>query len=237
MLTLLDTGRHPQARDRDIARVAARAAFRTAWSEIIPRVASDAPKMQRAIILASLTAAYDDAARGYHNLTHIGALLADVAAHGATVSDRDALLLAILFHDVVYDARRNDNEMASAALARVHLNELGAAAALVDRVARMVLATRHRADDEARADADTALLLDLDLAVLAAAPDHYRAYVVGVRREYADVPDDAWRTGRARILQSFLDRHQIYSTLALAALWEAKARANMADELGALLTN
>ena len=71
------------------------------------------------------------------------------------------------------------------------------------------------------------MLLDLDLSVLAAAPDRYRAYAQAIRQEYAAVPDALYRPGRRRVLEGFLARPQIYRTERLRALWEASARANL----------
>ncbi len=163
-------------------------------------------------------------------------MLADLSIHGSAAWDRDALVLAILFHDAIYDGRRVDNETASAALARNHLRDLGVSSARIDRVEHLILATRHRAEDIADADADTALLLDLDLAILAASSDRFQVFVTGVRQEYAHVPDDTWQTGRARVLKSFIARRQIYTTPALAAFWEAAARANVTRELECLVS-
>ena len=115
----------------------------------------------------------------------------------------DALVLAILFHDAVYDATRKDNEAASARLARLHLTDLGVAPGMIARVEALILATRH-GGEAAADDHDMALLVDLDLAILAATPERYAAYAAAIRREYAHVPEDQFRTGRAAVLTGFL---------------------------------
>ena len=58
-----------------------------------------------------------------------------------TARDGDALRLAILFHDVVYDPRRSDNEAVSADVAKRELAALGVGTALIDRVVHLVLAS------------------------------------------------------------------------------------------------
>lgn len=235
MSRLLDTGRFAQASDQDAQRAVALRRVRSAGRDVLARVAPDALPMQRAIVVAALTGAYDDVARVYHNLVHIAAVLD--ALEGVVSADdpnRDALVLAALFHDLVYDARSGDNEIESARVAALHLGDLGVAAGLVARVVTMIEATRHRPEDVVAADAETALLLDCDLAVLAAAPDAYRAYADAVRREYAHVPDAAFHAGRARVLRAFLARPRLYATVSLAALWEAAARENLATECAEL---
>ena len=79
-----------------------------------------------------------------------------------------------------------------------------------------------------------ALLVDLDLAILAAPAERYAAYAAAIRREYAHVPEDQFRAGRAAVLAGFLARPRLYASPALAARWEAPARANLAAECAAL---
>ncbi|CCA57354.1 hypothetical protein SVEN_4068, partial [Streptomyces venezuelae ATCC 10712] len=70
-------------------------------------------------------------------------------------------------------------------------------------VARLVrLTTSH---DPAPGDLNGETLCDADLAILATAPDTYQGYAAAVREEYAFVPDDAFREGRAAVLRHLLD--------------------------------
>ena len=125
------------------------------------------------------------------------------------VSDLGAVLAAAFYHDAVYDPRATDNEDQSARLAVRVLGELGWSAARCDTVARLVRAT---AGHDADGDADCAVLLDADLAVLGAEPAAYQAYVTGVRAEYAHLDAAAWRTGRAAVLRDLLARRPLYAT-------------------------
>jgi predicted metal-dependent HD superfamily phosphohydrolase len=187
-----------------------------------------------AAVLERLVQAYGEPHRHYHTLDHIGALLALLDRHGRGAADPDVLRLAILFHDVVCDPTRHDNEQASAAVAAEQLTHLGFPAALVANVAHCIIATRHDRSADVMGDADLALLLDLDLSILAAAPGDYRAYAEAVRREYAFLPDHLYRTGRRGVLEGFLARERIYLTEPLCALWEEPARANLAAEIATL---
>ena len=80
-------------------------------------------------------------------------------------------------------------------------------------------------------DRDTAVLLAADLAVLAAEPSRYADYATAVRREYAHVDDDAWRSGRARVLRTLLDRPRLFAPELGLDEWERRARANVTSEL------
>jgi predicted metal-dependent HD superfamily phosphohydrolase len=203
------------------------------WDDLTSRRGCAAAPAAGAVF-EEIAGAYREMHRHYHTLDHIGALLALLARFGGGAADRDALTLAVLFHDIVYDPRRQDNEEASASLAAERLAGLGFPGALVAKVARYILATRHDQPVEEIGDPDLVLLLDLDLSILAAAPDAYRAYAQAVRREYAFVPDPLYRKGRARVLEAFLARRHIYGTERLRALWEQPARANLAGEVAEL---
>ena len=201
--------------------------------------------------LDRLLARYREPQRHYHTVTHLAAVLGtaeDLMAQVA-VADPEAVRLALFFHDAVYDPRSDTNEADSGALARAVLSELEVPPRRVDSVADLVLATRHQAPTSATINPgtvtsdhgtaagpgtnDTAIVLDADLAILAAEPSRYQAYATGVRAEYPHVDDASWRTGRATVLRAFLERSAIYLTAPMQRE-EHRARANLAAELSVL---
>jgi len=184
-------------------------------------------------VLDELIAAYREPGRRYHTLEHIAALLRQLDQHRQAMHDADALALAILFHDAVYNPMRADNERQSAELARARLTALAFAPALVAKVARYIEATQHGHTLET-GDADLDLLLDLDLSTLAAVPKVYLSYAKAIRGEYAHVPDELYRRGRRQILEGFLARERIYRTEQLHRLWEQRARVNISAEIADL---
>ena len=202
------------------------------WNSVAARRGCDPPGA--AGVLEETVRAYGQPHRHYHTLDHVATLLALLECHGADAADRETLALAILFHDVVYDPARPDNEEASAAWAEARLAGLGFPETQRVKVARYILATRHDRAVEAAGEADLALLLDLDLSILAAPSRDYRAYAEAVRHEYAFVPDEFYRRGRRRVLEGFLQRERIYLTERLHADWERPARTNLAAEIAAL---
>jgi predicted metal-dependent HD superfamily phosphohydrolase len=172
--------------------------------------------------------------RHYHTATHLAAMLSVVDSQAHTAGHPDLVRLAAWFHDAVYDPRAPGaaNERHSAALAGRVLVRLGLPATAVAEVGRLVLLTAgHRA---AAGDRDGALLCDADLAILAAPELAYDRYAAAVRREYAHVPDRAFRAGRADVLRGLLDLPALYRVPALAERWEAPARANLVRELNEL---
>lgn len=198
--------------------------WRSGWSEDLALAAERADR---------LCIAYTGADRHYHDITHIAAMLRLLDTHAPSHPDWVAIRWAILYHDVVYDPRRKDNEAESAAAMARDFAALGLDPALAARVEDLILATRH-GEVAASEDATTALLIDLDLAVLAAPSAAYDAYAAAIRREYSHVPDALYREGRARVLQGFLDQPAVYRTDALKSQWEASARANLTREIGIL---
>lgn len=181
-----------------------------------------------AAIYAELQAAYNAPTRHYHNLHHVLQCLRtlDEVRHACT--DPTAVETAIWFHDAVYDPTRPDNEARSADLAERHLRALGAAEPFVVTVHDLILDTRHTTPPTTP---DGQTLVDIDLSILGRPAEIYDAYDRAIRREYAHVPDDAYRTGRATVLRSFLARASIYVTPTFQKQYELHARENLARSL------
>lgn len=175
-----------------------------------------------------LAARYAEPHRRYHDTGHVHQVVRDAVAL-TSGRDRAVVALAAWAHDVVYDGRPGEDERASAAWGRLHLTEAGVAEADVARVEGLVLATLdHTAPP---GDHLAEALLDADLAILGAAPADYERYRQAVRAEYAHVPDDAWRTGRAAVLRSLLAKDPLYRTAAARERWGDNARRNLRAEL------
>lgn len=169
--------------------------------------------------------------RHHHTLEHVGDVLDAIDRLADLAGDPALVRLAACYHDAMYDPRSSTNEHDSAELAARQLGELGVAVPDVAAVARLIAAT---AGHEPTDDPDEAVLVDADLWILGAPPERYRRYARAVRREYAHVDDDAWRAGRAAVLDGFLARDEVFTTPTGRERWEAHARANMAAELASL---
>lgn len=178
---------------------------------------------------------YDEQQRGYHDRRHLAEVFERVevlvGADPAARIDRDPLLLAVWFHDAVYDTRE-DMEERSARLAARELTIVGAPPLLVEEVTRLVrLTASHQPDEE---DETGKVLCDADLAILAADGTRYAEYVGGVRAEYADLADEDFRAGRARVLAGLLGSPSLFSTGYGRRHWELPARRNLEAELAGL---
>ncbi|MET7331383.1 metal-dependent phosphohydrolase [Nonomuraea sp. NPDC005650] len=184
---------------------------------------------------AELLARWAEPHRRYHNLDHLAAVLggiAQLAAPGGDLADDlPAVRLAAWFHDAVYDGRPGLDEERSAQLAQSRLPRCGVPAGRVAEAARLVRLTAAH-DTLAEGDHNGAVLCDADLAVLGM--PGYDDYAGRIRQEYAHVPDDLFRAGRAEVLRRLLAVPRLYRTERARELWEERARANMTRELATL---
>lgn len=184
-----------------------------------------------ASVREAVIAAYRAPDRAYHTLQHLGECFDRLDEAGELMERAGEVLVALWFHDAVYDTRSSANEADSAAWAARVLREQGAGNACVARVERLILATRH---DRAPETPDEALLVDVDLAILGADRARFDEYEGQIRREYGWVPPDAFRAGRRAVLTWFLERPFLYSTEPFRRRFEAPARANLRRALAAL---
>ncbi|MEO1170701.1 MAG: N-methyl-D-aspartate receptor NMDAR2C subunit [Myxococcota bacterium] len=178
-------------------------------------------------LFEELLTRYQEPHRAYHTLSHVTACLGWLEWSWALAERPNEILVALWYHDAVYEPRASDNEEQSAALARERLSGCGADPTAVDRVARLVMATR----DHVGASRDEQLIVDIDLAILGARPALFDAYDHGIRSEYAHVPAPLYAFGRRRVLRRFLESPVLYQTAPLRETLESPARANLTRAL------
>ena len=178
-------------------------------------------------ISASLQSRYAEPWRHYHTVQHIYAMFAELDHSGITPQDRDAVELAIQYHDAVYDPMSHNNEQRSAELmkfeqlGRVDLYPLE----IQDKAWSMIMMTRHTCMPH---DTNQRLVCDLDLAILGKAPEVFQEYEHQIRKEYQWVEKTAYGLARAVILRGFLARPFIYGTEYFRARYEQLAKINLA---------
>ncbi len=185
-------------------------------------------------VYAGLFMRYVEQRRAYHTIAHIDDCLhlLDEAVRYLPVHF-DEVEFAVWFHDTVYDARRHDNEERSAELAKAVARNASLSREFGERVANLVLATKHTF---LLTNPDTRIIADIDLASLGY-PEHvFEENTRLIRREYSGVPEDIFRTERAKILRAFLNRPQgIYYTQYFRDKYNAQARQNLEHSIAQLL--
>jgi predicted metal-dependent HD superfamily phosphohydrolase len=197
--------------------------LRPRWQESFRALSLDPPMPA----FAELTERYAEPQRAYHTLQHIGECF-DRLDEAGDAEERSVIALALFFHDAVYDPAAKDNEEQSAGLAKQVLSASGAPEGIVAKVTTLILATRH---DHVPTEPTAQLIVDIDLSILGAKRARYDEYETQIRREYAFVPEEAFRAGRAAILRKFLERPSIFSTQHFRDRYEARARENLARSL------
>ena len=167
--------------------------------------------------------------RRYHDVGHLRAVLTAVDDLSGEAADPDTVRLAAWFHDAIYARRPGEDERASAELAASMLPAIGVDDEKAAEVVRLVELTATH--DPASSDVNGAVLCDADLAVLGADPDAYAAYAAAIRHEYADVPEEEFRSGRIAVLERLLTHQPLFHTAPGRARWEDAARRNLETEL------
>jgi predicted metal-dependent HD superfamily phosphohydrolase len=183
-------------------------------------------------LLAEVRVAYAQPPRAYHNFAHVQALLhhyRDVA-DGPGWQQPLEVLLAVLYHDAIYEAGRGDNEQRSAQLAQLAIGRwLADTDVDVARVMALIeLTARHGRLRCEELDHDAALFLDGDMAILGAPEPVFDAYDRGIAEEYrGKVPGFLFRLNRRRFLKSVLAQPRIFFSEFFHARYDAAARANL----------
>ena len=166
---------------------------------------------------------YEEPQRHYHHLGHIAGSLSELDQH----APGDPLIEgAIWFHDVIYDPKRGDNEAASIAWFQEKTRGwLDPVSSL--EICRLIEATDFRTTPDETPK--VALMIDIDLAILSETAAEYDAYARAIHLEYAHVPEEDFRKGRAKVMEHFLSR-PIYRTAGFLPR-EERARKNIKREL------
>lgn len=139
----------------------------------------------------ALQDSYATPPRAYHHFGHVRAVLqhCQEVADGPGWQQPAEVYLAVLYHDAIYVAGRKDNEARSAQMALQAITQAPELAAVdAARVEQLILLTaRHGALGPDDVDAEAALFLDCDMAILAAPEPVFTAYDRGVAEEYKGV--------------------------------------------------
>ncbi len=174
---------------------------------------------------------YNSSKRKYHNLNHIKDMLLEAEKLRRSMNDYDLVLFAIWFHDIVYDAKKGDNEERSADIAEKFLNKVNYNKEKIKKIKNLILKTKNHSNVDSNGDFDTKLFLDLDLLILGTNKEMYRIYAEKIRKEYSFVPDKIYGSGRIKILENFLSQEFIFRTETFRKIYEKIAKYNIKSEI------
>lgn len=178
-------------------------------------------------LFQTLIESWNQPHRHYHTPLHLMEVLNSMSLLATKPSP--ALLLAVWFHDVVYDPTKKDNEERSADLARHELSSLGIDSEIIKETQSLVLMTKRHFETSSE---NERLLADADLSILAAEPNRYCEYAAQIRSEFIMIDQWKFNIGRRRFLKSVLARPRIF--FHLPEEMETRARENMEREARSL---
>ncbi|MBC7993850.1 MAG: N-methyl-D-aspartate receptor NMDAR2C subunit [Rhizobacter sp.] len=178
----------------------------------------------------ALCQAYAEPQRRYHTLQHLRECLGQAERITQLAERPGEVLIALWFHDTVYDTLGRGNEERSAIWAREVVTAAGGHEA-AERVYQLVMATEHHA---VPANRDAQVLVDVDLSILGAESERFDEYERQVRDEYRHVPGLLFRAKRRSVLQGFVARSRIFNTNTFHDLLEARARHNLQRSIAQL---
>lgn len=176
-------------------------------------------------LLIDLTRRYTEPHRKYHDMRHI----ADMLCKGAALGLTEVQVMAIWFHDAVYEPGNKDNEEDSADLAVQKLIAAGWPVERAQEVAEIIRDTKgHKPSTE-----ESKKVLDLDLSTLGGSWEDYQRNGRNIREEYGSMSDEDWNKGRGEWLREMLERERLFWTEWGTPL-EEQARKNLQRDLDEL---
>lgn len=171
---------------------------------------------------------YSAAGRHYHNLLHLDNLTKELIPVKEQFNNWDTIVFSIVYHDVIYNVLKQNNEEKSADHAEKKLALIAAPAMEVQKCKAIILATKsHQVSD----DSEVNLFTDADLSILGAPYAAYETYFKQIRKEYGIYPGLVYWPGRKKVLQHFLTMPRIFKTGYFFEKYETQARKNLASEL------
>lgn len=175
---------------------------------------------------------YNQPQRMYHTIEHIQAMVN--MAHDMGIELTSTQLMAIWFHDIVYIPGSPHNEQMSTLLMEtlfkqnLGLIDIAFPRVDLDVVSQIILDTKTHIPS----NTESRIVLDLDMAILAAPPAEYKKYVENIRVEFIRYSDEDFNKGRSQFLTELLNC-TIYHTDKFST-FEELAKANIRSELASL---
>ena len=189
-------------------------------------------KLKNNKILEELLKKYSEEFRHHHNLNHIRYCFSSLHTLGRCHMPKpyvltDEMILAIWFHDSIYDPFSKTNEEDSVKfmkeLAIPYFNSK-----TLKAVENLILFTKH---DKEPTTEEEKLICDIDLSIFASNWEEFCKYDMSIRKEYAQIPDEIYYKERAKVLKSFLNRNTIYFSKPAQVLFENRAKKNLTQLL------
>ena len=193
------------------------------------RTVRSPPSPDADTVYADLLGRLEGDDRRFHNLKHIADCLHRLDEVAPLLDDRDAVEMALWFHDAVYVPANPANERLSAALF-LSVSE-GARTDFRKRVTRLILTTRRTAIPRSN---DQKYIDDIDLAGFGASWAEFMRQGDLLREEFAALDDAEYRAGQVHFLARLQQRRQLFATDWFRDRYEESAQSNLRQTLAHL---
>lgn len=134
---------------------------------------------------------YEDGSRYYHNFSHIKNMLESIEIYD------ESLIIAILFHDIIYDVRSQKNEEDSAEFFEKHY--FGEDKEFAERVKDIILVTANKVEAKNQLEKEM-LRVDRDI-LFSKDMDKLLKWERGIRKEYQSYSKEDYIKGRIVFLE------------------------------------
>ncbi|NQX92413.1 MAG: hypothetical protein HRT74_09895 [Flavobacteriales bacterium] len=166
--------------------------------------------------------------RFYHGLGHLKFLLTSFEEVKTELISPHLVVIAIFYHDSIYNALKKNNEEKSATKAVDTFSVGSMNASDIEKLRYIILATKSHEESE---DPDINIFVDMDLAILGSSEIEYEKYCLGVRKEYSIFPEFMYKKGRREVLNYFLAKEEIFKSEYFKTQYEKNAKVNLTKEL------
>jgi predicted metal-dependent HD superfamily phosphohydrolase len=170
---------------------------------------------------------HSESHRYYHNMSHLIDLMQLLNEYEHHLIDKNAVILSILFHDIIYNPSSDRNEDDSASL-WLSLFENLIQPDLMEKVRYYIMATKAH-DVSSSFDDDLKLFIDMDMSIVGRDEADYYLYASKIRKEYIHIDRQEYMTKRAQFLRSVFSENEkyIFASEIFRNRYEKQARDNM----------
>jgi pantetheine-phosphate adenylyltransferase len=151
-----------------------------------------------------LLSMWNESHRSYHTQNHLLDLIGQINDHKSKLSEKqyEKLILCALFHDIVYDPKRGDNEEKSAEFFINSCQDKEDIDLL--EVKQMILDTKtHEAQTEL-----SQLFIEFDMKVVNSDYEKLLEWEKGIKDEFEPIyGEENYKFGRLKFLESLLDKY------------------------------
>jgi len=150
---------------------------------------------------------FNERHRKYHTFSHLAQLLTLYNHFESNINNRSSFVLAIIFHDIIYNPTSSSNEEDSVQLFKTFVSELNDSRleSIENQVSEMINCTKsHQISDSSLGsplESDLKYFLAFDMSILSADRSLYTCYSQSIREEYSHIPKEEYCLKRSQFLK------------------------------------